>query len=243
MPLAVPVLTLADANETPEKIAITVTGSDPAATNTLFRIAWNGTINTPTAWTSADSFTGNVTARKTAITPGEAWYSLRSVLGSETVYTPPVYRPITDQTAAVQTRCLNAIVTRLKSLAIPTILDEVYPIPSIDELSIGSNKCGVIRGAAPIATDNNSVRDFFEYAFLVVFTAADTLGVNSPEAKYDTWSEKARKAFHNRRLDGVAECRWCKVEPFIVPESRPELAALVRVSLIVRVTCWEVRGA
>ena len=183
-----------------------------------------------------------MTARKTAVTPGEAWYSLRSVLGSETVYTPPVYRPVTEQTAAVQTRCLNAIIARLKSLAIPTILDEVYPIPSIDELSIGSNKCGVIRGAAPIATDNNSVRDFLNMRFSGLHRRRYAW-VNSPEAKYDTWSEKARKAFHNRRLDGVAECRWCKVEPFIVPESRPELAALVRVSLIVRVTCWEVRGA
>ena len=243
MPIAVPTLTLADADEAPEKITITVTGGDSGATNTLFRGPWDQTVLTPTAWTSVDTFTGNVTARKTAVATGEAWYSLRSVLGSETVYTPPVYRPIKSQTAAVQTRLVNAIVTRLKSLAIDTIGDEVYASVSINELSISANKCQVIRSAAPQIIGSNSGKNFIQYSFLIAFTAADTFGQNSPEDKYDLWQQTARDAFAFRRLDSVPECRWCEVDPFIVPEPRNELLATVRVALVVRVICWENRGA
>lgn len=243
MPLTVPTLTLADADETPEKIIITVTGGNSGATNVLKRISWDGTIIVPQTWTTADTFTGNVTARKTAVLPGLAWYYLQSTLGAETVASNVVYRPIKNQTAAVQTRLVDAIVARLKSLAIDTIGDEVYASVSINELSISANKCQVIRSAAPQIIGSNSGKNFIQYSFLIAFTAADTFGQNSPEDKYDLWQQTARDAFAFRRLDDVPECRWCEVEPFIVPEPRNELLATVRVALVVRVICWENRGA
>jgi hypothetical protein len=210
VPLATPSLTVADTGNSGGYTA-TVTGGDPAATNTLTRQAVTGVMGAGT-FTSSGTRTGPGAIAGTAA-KGMFWWKLSSTLSGETVVAPLVLQNLTDANGAVADRILDATVARMKLCALPDIGNEVGReiVPSDRNESNPS-----VRLSQFLQTDQErfgTLTDYDDVAYAVRVEIAATDAYGDDDGRVQLWRQMIGRAFRRQRLSGVSEVRTCFVEP------------------------------
>lgn len=247
MPLAVPVLAVAD-NEDATGVVATITGSDVASTNTLYRSSVSGELEAGT-WTSSGSCTGDDTIAVAITTLGYYFWYVQSVSGGESTISNLVYQAITDGEQAVLTRCIAAVVSRLQLLTLSGIAtDRIVAVADISNPGTTPNYPCVLVAREPTPHQylgGTNIRDDIGYPIQVLFCESDDLGGQSDTARWDLWRQQAERAFRFVRLPGVAESQLAsEIEPLKIldPQFRPPIYNKVVSGFTIRVMTREVRG-
>jgi hypothetical protein len=217
VPLATPTLTVADEGNSGGFVA-TVSGGDPAATNTLTRQAVTGLLGAGT-FAASGSRVGPGTITGTA-GKGMFWWKLVSSLGGETVVAPLVLQNLTDANGAVAGRVLDAVVARIKLCALTGIGSRIDREIAPNDADRGNPS---LRVSQFLLSENERFgtldTDDVEYPVRVEIAGTDAFAKD--DGRVQAWREAIGRAFRRQRLPGVAEVRTCRVEPeYIVTQEQ-----------------------
>ncbi len=199
----------------------TISGSDPATTNTLYKARWTGRAGFDhvwtygqLTWTAVNTRTGDGT-----ITLAGEGYWLWNVVG--TVAAAPAfastYQPISDvNTLSLEERILLAVTTRIRSLALADIPDNAIIDRWVARRTEGVDPLPCVAvavwGAETFIGGTNS-QDDIGLAFAVALLDKKG-GDDRANLTRDTkWREQVIRAFRFQRLAGIPEVMTCIPEP------------------------------
>lgn len=246
MPIAVPVLTMADNQDGTGTVA-TITGADASATLSLYTQE-----PSETGWTLRGSRTGNGTISLALTITGYRHAHILSVLGAEQAVSNIVtFFPITQAADAVHYRCVLAVESGIKTLAaagdLPELTaDRVYREITLEPAVFARMTLpGIIVGPTGLETllPGLNVRDDIGYPVPVFFVDRASGEETGRMKPFLLWRERIHRYFRHQRLSGVPEIWMCAVEPgptFDIPKELEYQFLLSSTNL--RFTSREPRG-
>ena len=234
-------LTIADAGTGTGGTA-TISGSTAGTTNLLRYAAVTGSLGS-VSFTDGSSRLGDGTIPFTTPAVGHYWFVVQNTNGATISISDFVYQRLTDTTDSVRLQCRDAIVARLKLLALTSIGNRVIGRPYYDEQNLSFPVALVTFQETPDSYEQGTnERDDVGYPIQIFLLDTSGLGPDAPEDKYTLWRQQAERCFRNQALAAVSGIYTCRVEPAILFDK--ELGKYQRVvsAFTVRCISREARG-
>ncbi|WP_437187854.1 hypothetical protein SH668x_001265 [Planctomicrobium sp. SH668] len=188
---------------------VSISGSDPGATNSLWtmRLDHNWPVN---SWTKSAEQAGNGSLTVSFI-PGVFWISVSSELEGSTVWTPPSYQKVSLGRPPVIDQIVEAVAARIRLLQLPGV-DAAHVLTgmSLDVNMIGQCRQNTVLVAPSeegedYLTGGPTTRDWWGHNIKIALVAPANQD-QSQKTRWYKWRELVRRGFVNQPLQlGVPE--------------------------------------
>lgn len=203
-----------------------ISGSELLADNTLHVQRFSGNLGAGT-WQPAASRQGDGPL-SLELPAGFYWAHVASEHDGNAACSNLVYFHVDDATAPVHYRCLQAVQSVIRSLALDGISpDSVLVRKLATDRDVGQNlhfalPCIQITPHSaetmPLASGTN-LRDDVIYRVLITILVADNQNAQIELERYLGWRQRIARAFRNQPLLGLPEIYQCEITPHDVVSS------------------------
>lgn len=236
-------LTIADNADGTGGVA-TVSGSNVAATNTLYRASWTGLMGS-LSWTASGSRVGDGAIAVALGTGFYVWQVISDLAGVLTVG-PLVFQNFTSTTLSLHKRILTAVGTRILSLGLTgitgtKILEKWFPrILKVDHAELPR----IYISPQDIEEDSGGLAKTDDVGYPVLICIGAILNRDSVAdiSTYTGWRRRIAKAFRNQKLVGVSEVQIVKLRYGVLSEWDSYQNQLLGSALQLRCMVRETRG-
>jgi hypothetical protein len=256
MPLTTPTLAIADNAAVPTGCVATITGSDPASTNTVsWQAVTQALTQAPSGWTAGGSRTGDGTLN-ISLPAGIYCFKCDSVLSAQSAVSNLIFlQGLTDGLAAVHERCLLAVEAGLRVLitagSIPLISSVARVYDQVEMNLQGMDLPGIaVCTQLPAGTAaeqflaGTNLRDDVGYPVYVIFVDRASGEYVTPRPSYLKAREKIGRYFRQQHLaSSVAEVYIVRQETGPILKYDRSDYQLVGSVIVLRCVSREQRGA
>jgi hypothetical protein len=244
--VAPPELTITDLGDGSGATAA-IAGLEAGSTSLLYLRPFSGDAGA-TPW-QAGGFVDSTGELALSLAPGHYFAYVVSDAGGLQTASRVVYFTVTDGVEAIHSRCLAAVQSRIRMLALDGVADERV---IIEKLPIARNFepedlptiiVSPKRAAMPADAGTNGLDDV-HYDVLVALVDSDNQQPTDVELldRQLLWRQQISRAFRNQRLPGVPEVINSAVEPDDGPHEHGWKHELFNTALRLRFTSREPRG-
>ncbi len=199
---------------------VTILGSSPTATNTLWVMAMSGNLGAG-IWAEITSRQGDGLATL-PLGNGVYWSYCSSELSGLAICSNLVLFRVSDGQESVLYRCLLAVQAQIRNLSLPLLSSNGVLIRQVvSDRDVGQGRSypyptvqisPFLREQMPLEASTN-LRDQVAYPVLVVILAAENTDQDATFPTYLQWRERIARAFRNQHLPSVPEIYGCQILP------------------------------